>query len=145
VISRIIILFCLPLQTFCQGTDTIPGRNPLNIWDERGIDSTAHFIKLPSLNLGELNLLGEIGIYSSYKYVIGNENDYYRLFKRYKRDSLLKIDFNRTELIARIQCSYCAALGTLDGEPRHRNACSYGVTWFIRDKKIESRNKIIEQ
>jgi len=112
-------------------------------------DSTCRFVSLPPLWPTDLYKIDEAGKRSSYHYLVGHDSLYYRIFSRYSRDSLPVFDFNKQELVVSVFCYYCSGLGTMDGSPRHRNACAYTAFFCVRDKqpakkRVLSRNEFIQ-
>jgi hypothetical protein len=107
-------------------------------------DTSRIWVNLPDMYLSDLRKFFEEGTNSSYNYVVGTDSLYYRIFSHIPKDSLPVIDFIKQELRAYISCIQCGGVPKgvekfgqerLEKISRHRNACRYYSSWFVRDKK----------
>ncbi|MBL0154898.1 MAG: hypothetical protein IPP93_16015 [Chitinophagaceae bacterium] len=74
-----------------------------------------------------------------YRFVIKDDSTYKKLFLFRPNDTWPQIDFSKHILIAFAACLQCISLNTPgDDQPRHRNACQYQVTWYLKQQKVES-------
>jgi hypothetical protein len=118
-----LILFFMPLLSSAQ-------------FGKARFDSTARFVSLPLKQL-DLSVFSGDRSKSSYQYVVTNDTMYYKIFARYKKDSLPTFDFSKQELVFSMACTQCLALCPTI-EPCHRNACRYTHFWATRDKPKRS-------
>ncbi len=127
----ITLLLLSPLLSFGQPGNTLPGLNQVKK------DSSCIAAHLPVLPRSDFSRVYELESYTSNVYVISQDSIYYKIFSRYPKDSLPVFDFKKQELRAKSFCTYCIGLGTLNGQPKHRNACSYRFSWLLCNKKSE--------
>lgn len=108
-------------------------------------DDSRKWVNLPDISRSDLRKHFEVGQNSSYKYVVGTDSLYYKIFSVYPKDSLPVFDFAKQELVVGISCLQCGSLRGVEKEygntyflnrPMHRNACRYYSFWLVRDKKI---------
>lgn len=127
------VITLLPLLAAAQ-EDRLPG-----LIEGKIKDSTAAFISLPDPYRSDFYKYFEVGRFSTYKYSIGHDSVYYKIFSRYHKDSLPVIDFSKNDLVVGVFCSQCVAtcrhLGERGNEPCHRNACRYKFIWYLGKKQ----------
>lgn len=127
------ILFLLCLLPF--GVLAQPGYN-----NKTALQTDSfQLIKLPKLK-GEPFFLVEDSALTQKGFVINTPKQYYQLFAQYPVDSLPVIDFTQYQLQPVSRCIYRLPPLKPDDktdECMHRQACFYGISWFLIKRKID--------
>jgi len=124
----LLVLVLLPFLSFAQ-------ESPFEQqWGLVKVDSTYKLLSLPKIWVSDLKDALEVGKYSRSSYTVTHDSMYRKIFHRYPKDSLPVFDFKKDELVVHVSCRYCNRMSSYDNQPRHRNACSYMIFWYLRKK-----------
>lgn len=100
-------------------------------------DTTGTIIHLPDIAYYEL--VSVATAQHPYSFVIKDDSTYQKLVTLRADKNWPRIDFSQFYLMAFAACPQCISLNPPDDDrPRHRNACQYRITWYLKMKKEES-------
>ena len=136
--KMLLILLLVPVLGFAQRDEWTKA------WLLNQPDSLGKPITMPKYKYySKLYSVFEIGQKSTYVYTITADSVYHKIFNDLPKDSLPAIDFSKQELMVYVACPQCLATchhTGRDNEPCHRNACMYKESWYVKDKKLLSRD-----